>query len=300
MPRLVILGRTGQLATELIRQAPAQGWDAVALGRDVADFADPQSCVAALGAALPADAVINAAAYTAVDRAESEETLAHTINAQTPGQLAALCAAQDIPFVHVSTDYVFDGSKPEPYVETDATNPQSAYGRSKRAGEIAVEKAGGRSLIARTTWVYSAHGRNFVKTMLRLGAERDELRVVDDQLGCPTAAHDLARCLLVAASAMREGRSKGGLYHLAGDGETSWAGFAEAIFALAEPRWRRRPSVMPITSADYPTAARRPANSRLDSSRFEAEFGTRPAAWRTSLPEVVEAILHMENAQQNL
>jgi len=300
MPRLVILGRTGQLATELARQAPSAGWEVVALGRDVADFTDPQACVAVLSAALPADAVINAAAYTAVDRAESEEALAHTINAQTPGQLASLCAGQDIPFLHVSTDYVFDGRKPSPYLEADTTSPQSAYGRSKRAGEIAVEDAGGRSLIARTAWVYSAHGQNFVKTMLRLGRERDELRVVDDQLGCPTAAHELARCLLVAASAMREGRSKGGLYHLAGGGETSWAGFAEAIFAHAGPRWGRRPTVTQITTAEYPTPARRPFNSRLDSSRFEADFGTRPAAWKTSLPEVMETILHLENAQKNL
>lgn len=294
MPRLIILGRTGQLATELFRQAPEAGWEAVALGREIADFADPAACAAALSDALPADAVINAVAYTAVDRAESEETLAHTINAETPGRLAQLCAGRDIPFLHVSTDYVFDGRKPSAYMETDPTAPQSAYGRSKRAGETAVENATGRSLVARTAWVYSAHGHNFVKTMLRVGAERDELRVVDDQYGCPTAAHELARCLLVAAQAMAEGESAGGLYHLAGAGETSWAGFADTIFALAQPHWGRRPSVMPITTAEYPTPARRPANSRLDSTRFEADFGTRPVAWQTSLADVMKIILHSE------
>jgi dTDP-4-dehydrorhamnose reductase len=295
MPRLIILGRTGQLATELIRQAPQAGRDVLALGREAADFSDPLACAAALGEHLPADAVINAAAYTAVDRAESEEALAHTINAETPGRLAALCAGRGVPFVHVSTDYVFDGTKSGAYVEADHPNPQSAYGRSKLAGENAVLAAGGRSLIARTAWVYSAHGQNFVKTMLRLGAERDELRVVDDQHGCPTAASELARCLLVAARAMAEGRSAGGLYHLAGAGETSWAGFAGAIFEHAAPHWARRPSVTPITTADYPTPARRPANSRLDSSRFAADFGTRPDVWRVSLAELVQKILISEN-----
>ncbi|WP_429912503.1 dTDP-4-dehydrorhamnose reductase [Glycocaulis sp.] len=294
MLRLLILGRTGQLARELVAQAPGQGWDAMALGRDMADFADPLACATALGEHLPADAVINAAAYTAVDRAESEEALAHTINAETPGRLAALCAGRGVPFIHVSTDYVFDGSKPGPYVETDPAAPQSAYGRSKLAGEHAVLDAGGRSLIARTSWVYSAHGQNFVKTMLHLGADRDELRVVDDQHGCPTAAHELARCLLVAARAMAEGGRAGGVYHLAGEGETSWAGFADATFDRAAPHWGRRPAVTRITSAEYPTPAPRPANSRLDSSRFEAEFGTRPAGWEASLGEIVQKILISE------
>lgn len=294
MPRLLILGSTGQLATELRLQAPEAGWEMVALGRDVADFADPLACAAALSDQRPADAVINAVAYTAVDRAESEEALAHTVNAETPGRLAAVCAGRDVPFLHVSTDYVFDGKKPGAYVEADVANPPSAYGRSKLAGERAVAAAGGRSLIARTSWVYSAHGQNFVKTMLRLGAERDELRVVDDQYGCPTAAHELARCLLVAAQAMRDGRNAGGVYHLAGAGETSRAGLAEAVFALAQPHWGRRPSVRPITTAEHPTPAARPASSRLDSSRFEVEFGTRPEAWQTSLADVVKIILQTE------
>lgn len=291
MARLVILGSTGQLATELARQAEAGGWQVQALGRELADFSDPDTCATALKGALPADAVINAVAYTAVDRAESEEALALTINAETPGRLAALCAAAGIPFLHVSTDYVFDGSSDRAYVETDATGPQGAYGRTKLAGEAAVRAAGGPHLIARTAWVYSAHGANFVKTMLRVGAERDALGVVDDQHGCPTAAHELARCLLVAASAMASNGHEGGLYHLAGKGETSWAGFADAIFAHAEPVWGRRPAVNRITTADYPTPARRPANSRLDCSRFEADFGTRPEHWQRSLPDVLDQLL---------
>ncbi|MFC4724730.1 dTDP-4-dehydrorhamnose reductase [Glycocaulis abyssi] len=294
MARLLILGRTGQLASELVAQTAGEGWEVTALGRDGADFADPAACAAALGEHLPADAVINAAAYTGVDRAESEAALAHTINAETPGRLAALCAGRGVPFIHVSTDYVFDGTKPGPYMETDPVAPQTAYGRSKLAGEHAVLDAGGRSLIARTAWVYSAHGQNFVKTMLRLGAGRDELRVVDDQHGCPTAAPELARCLLVAAKAMAGGSKAGGVYHVAGADETSWASFADAIFDHATPHWGCRPAVIPITTAEYPTPAPRPANSRLDSSRFEAAFGTRPAGWEASLGQIVQKILISE------
>ncbi|MGY6531689.1 dTDP-4-dehydrorhamnose reductase [Glycocaulis sp.] len=294
MARLVIIGKTGQLARELITQGEAAGWQVTALARDVADLSDPEGAGKALAAALPAHAVINAAAYTAVDRAESEEALAHIINGEAPGALAKVCADAGIPFLHVSTDYVFDGNKATPYTETDATAPQGAYGRSKLAGEEAVMAAGGQWLIARTAWVYSPHGANFVKTMLRLGKTRDEMRVVDDQQGCPTVAHELARCLLVAAAAMVEDREAGGLYHLAGAGETSWAGFAEGIFSRAEPHWRRRPVLRRITTEEYPTPARRPANSRLDCAKFEAAFGTRPEHWEMSLDTVMAALREAE------
>ncbi len=294
MPRLVIIGKTGQLARELIVQGEAAGWQVTALARDVADLSDPAGAAKALAAALPAEAVINAAAYTAVDRAESEEALAHTINGEAPGVLAKVCAQAGVPFLHVSTDYVFDGLKAAPYVEADATAPQGAYGRSKLAGEEAVKAAGGQWLIARTAWVYSPHGHNFVKTMLRLGKTREEMRVVDDQQGCPTAAHELARCLLVAAAAMAEDRKAGGLYHLAGAGETSWAGFAEAIFSRAEPYWHRCPVLHRITTEEYPTPARRPANSRLDCRQFDAMFGTRPEHWEMSLDTVIAALREAE------
>lgn len=294
MARLVIIGKTGQLARELITQGEAAGWQVTALGRDVADLSDPAGAVEALKGALPAHAVINAAAYTAVDRAESEEALAHIVNGEAPGALAKVCAEAGVPFLHVSTDYVFDGLKAAPYTEDDATAPQGAYGRSKLAGEAAVMAAGGQWLIARTAWVYSPHGHNFVKTMLRVGKARDEMRVVDDQQGCPTAAHELARCLLVAAAAMVEDREAGGLYHLAGAGETSWAGFAEGIFARAEPHWRRRPVLHRITTEEYPTPARRPANSRLDCAKFDAAFGTRPEHWEMSLDTVMAALRETE------
>lgn len=294
MKRLVVIGQTGQLARELVTQGEGAGWQVMALARDVADLSDPEGAGNALEAVLPAHAVINAAAYTAVDRAESEEARTHTINAEAPGALAKVCADAGVPFLHVSTDYVFDGTKASPYTEDDATAPQGAYGRSKLAGEEAVMAAGGQWLIARTAWVYSPHGANFVKTMLRLGKTRDEMRVVDDQQGCPTAAHELARCLLVAANATVEDREAGGLYHLAGAGETSWAGFAEGIFSRAEPHWCRRPVLHRITTEEYPTPARRPANSRLDSAKFEADFGTRPEHWEMSLDTVMARLREAE------
>ncbi len=294
MRHLAVIGQTGQLARELVALGPASGWEVTTLGRNEADLSDPAGAARALEAALPAHAVINAAAYTAVDKAESEEALAHTINAEAPGALAKVCANSGVPFLHVSTDYVFDGLKETPYTEGDATAPQGAYGRSKLVGEEAVMTAGGQWLIARTAWVYSPHGANFVKTMLRVGKARDEMRVVDDQLGCPTSAHELARCLLVAAAAMVESRSAGGLYHLAGAGETSWAGFAEAIFSRAEPHWNRRPVLHRIKTEEYPTPARRPANSRLDCVKFEAAFGTRPEHWEASLDAVMAALCDAE------
>ena len=289
--RLIILGRSGQLARELAGQAPRRGWRIDALGRDRADFSSPEAAAAALRGAGPADAVINAAAYTAVDRAESEETLARLVNAETPGRLAQVCAQTGTPFLHVSTDYVFDGELGRPYRESDAPAPQSAYGRTKLAGEDAVRAAGESWLIARTAWVYSAYGANFVKTMLRVGAERDELRVVDDQIGCPTAAGDLAAGLLTAAEAMVRGASDGGLFHLAGTGETSWAGLAGAVFDRAGETWGRRPRVTGIPSKDYPTPAPRPGNSRLDCTLFERTFGWRAPPWRASLDTVLDDLL---------
>lgn len=289
--RLIVLGGTGQLGRELAELAPKQGWDLTVLSRAQANFLDPRGASQALRGAGSADAVVNAVAYTAVDRAESEEAIAHTINAETPGQLAAECARTGTPFLQVSTDYVFSGDLNRPYREDDETGPKSAYGRSKLAGEQAVMAQGGQWLIARTAWVYSPYGSNFVKTMLRLGEERAELRVVDDQVGCPTAADDLASSLLTAAAAMAQDSSKGGLFHLAGQGETSWAGFADAIFAHKAARSARRPTVVPITSAEFPTPAARPANSRLNSDRFAAAFGRRARPWREALDRTLERLL---------
>jgi dTDP-4-dehydrorhamnose reductase len=225
----------------------------VARGRAEADLERPGACAAAI-AAGGWDVVINAAAHTAVDRAETEEARATTINATAPGEMATECAARGIPFLHISTDYVFDGSGDAPWRPDAATAPLNAYGRSKLAGEVAVRAAGGRHLILRTSWVFSAHGANFVKTMLRLGASRDAVRVVDDQWGGPTPAAAIAGALLTLAQALRDGAA-GGTYHLAGQPPTTWAGFARETFRQAGLACR----VDPVGTADYPTPARRPA-----------------------------------------
>jgi len=234
------------------------------------------------------DMVINAAAYTAVDQAEAEEDVAHAVNAAAPGAMARACAARGLPLIHVSTDYVFDGSGTKAWQETDPVGPIGAYGRSKLAGELAVADAGGRFLIVRTSWVFSPFGRNFVKTMLSL-AGRPELRVVDDQHGRPTAAGDLAEALLVAARRMvgEPGGSVRGLLHFAGDGATTWRRFAEAVFEAAGGP---SPIITPVTTAEYPTPAARPANSVLDCGRVETLLGIRPRPWRDGLVETVRAL----------
>ncbi len=269
---LMVFGQTGQVARALGAQA-----DVLALGRAEADLADPASCFAAIKAHRPR-AVVNAAAWTAVDAAEDHEADAHIVNAEAPGAMARACAELDIPLLHVSTDYVFDGSGQGAWHETDPVSPQNAYGRTKLAGEAAVRASGARHVILRTSWVFSAEGANFVKTMLRLSETRDRLSVVDDQIGGPTPAGDIAAALLVMARAMEAGHT-GGTYHYGGAPQISWAGFARAIFAQAG----RDVTVQPIPTADYPTPAARPLNSRLDCSRIRADFGIPPADWQTGL-----------------
>ena len=276
---ILVFGKTGQVATELQRQA-----DVTALGRDQADLSDPQGC-AAIIADLKPSVVINAAAYTAVDKAEEDEATAQTINAASPGAMAGACTHLDIPFLHISTDYVFDGSGARAWQETDPVSPQNAYGRTKLAGEQAVRSTGARHVILRTAWVFSAHGANFVKTMLRLSETRDALSVVDDQIGGPTPAADIAATLLALADHMQDG-AKGGTYHYAGAPHTSWAEFAEAIFAEAG----RDVTVTGIPSSDYPTPATRPLNSRLDCAKLASDFGIRPADWKTGLRAVIEEL----------
>jgi dTDP-4-dehydrorhamnose reductase len=234
------------------------------------------------------DIVINGAAYTAVDKAESEPDLAHRINAGSVAALAEACAKRDVPVLHLSTDYVFDGTKPAPYVETDATNPLNVYGRTKLAGEIALRAAQPEHLILRTSWVYSAFGANFVKTMLRLGAEREELRIVDDQIGAPTAAGEIAAACLVLAERVGAGPEPAwGTYHLTASGETSWFGFARAIFDIAAPWAGLKARLAPIPTSAYPTPARRPTNSRLDCSKLAHAFGLSLRPWREPLIEVL-------------
>ncbi len=277
MQGLLVFGQTGQVARELSCLAP----DARFLGRDQADLSDPAQCGDLIRRLRP-QAVINAAAYTAVDRAESEPDLAMAVNGAAPDAMAQAAAELGMPFLHVSTDYVFDGSGDRPWQVTDPTGPLGVYGATKLAGEGAVAAAGGQWAVMRTSWVFSAHGANFVKTMLRLGAEREELRVVADQVGGPTPARDIAAALLCMAQAMKDG-SAGGLYHFSGAPDASWADFAREIFAQAGLSCK----VTPITTADYPTPAKRPANSRLDCSAITRDFGIRRPNWRDGLAEVL-------------
>lgn len=290
MTRILLFGAGGQLGREITALAAAKGIALTGLGHADLDIADPVAVARALEASRP-DALINAAAYTAVDKAETEPELAARINAFAPGLVAERCARYRTPLVHISTDYVFDGTKAGAYVEADPVAPLGVYGRTKAAGEAAVRAAAERHVIVRTSWVYGAYGNNFLKTMLRLAGERDQLRVVADQRGCPTATRDLAEAVLAAALAAAGGDARWGTYHFAGTGATTWHGFASAIVAAAAEHTGRRPKVDAITTADYPTPARRPRNSELASDLFERTFGVRAAPWQERTREVVAALL---------
>lgn len=280
---ILVLGRNGQVASELNKLGAPDGYALAFAGREDFDLMAGADPCPLLDRHAPA-AVINAAAYTAVDKAESEPEAAFRLNRDAPGEFAAACAGRGVPFIHFSTDYVFSGDKPEPYVEDDPIAPQSVYGRSKAEGEAKVAEAGGRSVILRTAWVYSAFGANFVKTMLRLAETRDRLGVVADQLGRPTWAEDCARGALHVAQAMIAGEAKAkGVFHLSGAGDATWADFAEAIFDLSDAHGGPRPKVDRITTADYPTPAKRPANSRLNCNKIAADLGWRTRPWRDSL-----------------
>ncbi|MCJ8142801.1 dTDP-4-dehydrorhamnose reductase [Ancylobacter sp. A5.8] len=296
--KLLLTGAGGQLGRETAALAAARGLGLVALDRAGLDIADAGAVAGALAQHRP-DIVINAAAYTAVDRAETEPDLARAINAAGPEVLARACARQGAGLVHVSTDYVFDGTKAGAYVESDPLAPLGVYGRTKAEGEARLRDALDRHVILRTSWVYGVHGHNFLKTMLRLAGERDRLTVVADQHGCPTATPDIASALLAAGEALVAGREVAGTYHFAGTGVTSWHGFAGAIIDEAAPLTGRRPEVAAITTADYPTPARRPANSELSSDRFAEVFGLRAMHWRERVREVVHALLGQGAASQS-
>ncbi|WP_454917646.1 dTDP-4-dehydrorhamnose reductase [Xanthobacter sediminis] len=288
--RILLLGAGGQLGRELTDRALKRDLDLTGLDHTALDICDPAAVARAMEAHRP-DVVVNAAAYTAVDKAESEPELAARINAFAPAHIAERCARYGTPLIHVSTDYVFDGTKPTPYVEQDAIAPLGVYGRTKAAGEAAVRSAAERHIIVRTSWVYGAYGNNFLKTVLRLARERERLTIVADQRGCPTATRDLAEALLAAAEAAAGGDTRWGTYHFAGDGATTWHGFAAEIVRAAGPRLARTPEVAPITTAEYPTPARRPANSQLASDLFHRTFGVRAAPWQQRVAEVVDALL---------
>lgn len=286
--RALVFGTTGQVARELARAAAARGIDAQALGRAEVDLTDADACGRAVRDAA-ADVVINAAAYTAVDAAEDDVATAQAVNAAAPGAMAAAAAAKGVPFLHVSTDYVLDGSDPgRPWREDDPVGPLSAYGATKLDGERAVIAACPDHVILRTAWVFSAHGRNFARTMLSVGRGKPEMRVVGDQRGGPTAAADIAAALLTVAEAWGRGDGRPGIYNFAGQPDVTWADFARAIFARAG--WDDQPTVTAIATADWPTRAVRPAYSVLDCTAIARAYGIAQPDWRPALDAVINEL----------
>ncbi|TPM37561.1 dTDP-4-dehydrorhamnose reductase [Mesorhizobium sp. B2-3-4] len=297
--RLLVTGRDGQVATSLLEAGQARA-DAqiVPVGRPQIDLARPDTIIDVIAAASP-DIVVSAAAYTAVDQAEDEPDLAFAVNATGAGKVAEAAARLGVPVIHLSTDYVFDGTKADAYVETDPTAPLGVYGASKLAGEQAVAAANPRHLILRTAWVYSPFGKNFVKTMLRLAADRNEISVVSDQWGNPTSALDIADAILHAAAMLHRNKDFAafGTYHLAGTGDTNWSGFARHILDTSLKfggSWAR---VRDIETMDYPTKARRPANSQLSSAKFADVFAWNAPDWRESAQAVVRRLVIGETQQ---
>ena len=279
--KTLVFGKTGQVATELQRLLP----DAHFAGRDEADLSVAGACAAVVDRVKP-DLIINAAAYTAVDKAEEEEALATAINGAAPTEMATAAAALGVPFVHISTDYVFEGGGTDPWKPDAPTGPLGAYGRSKLAGEIGVRAAGGPHAILRTAWVFSAHGNNFVKTMLRLSETRDALSVVNDQIGGPTPAAGIAETCVKISQQLLEDNGKSGIYHYAGAPNASWADFATAIFEEAG----RDVTVTGIPASEYPTPAVRPANSRMDCYALKKAFGIARPDWRAHLKDVLKEL----------
>ena len=289
--KIFIAGVHGQVGQALQCQASSLGWQVKAVDRDELDITDADAVLATIRSYAP-EAVINAAAYTAVDQAEAEPDMAFAINRDGPSYIANACEEAGIPLVHYSTDYVFDGTKANAYGEDDPVAPLGVYGASKLAGEQAVRAGCPQHLILRTSWVFSAAGHNFVKTMLRLGKERQQLRVVADQFGKPTAAAELAR---LTCEILPKAKDRWGIYHVAQPPVTSWHGFAEAIFAEARRQGMdlKVSDVQAITTAEYPIPARRPVNSELNCERLEAAFGVSIRPWRESLAEVIGELKHV-------
>jgi dTDP-4-dehydrorhamnose reductase len=299
MRPILVAGKSGQLARCLVESAQAHGVALVAVGRPELDLEDATTVERVVSATEPA-AIINAAAYTAVDRAESEPARAFAVDRDGAERLAQAAQRRDLPFIHVSTDYVFDGRKALPYTEEDPAAPLNVYGRSKLEGEVAVRRSHSAALIVRTSWVYSPYGHNFVIAMLRRAAKSEDVRVVDDQQGAPTAAGDLADAILdiLQRYSGEEIAARAGIYHLAARGETTWHGLASAIFARFSERGARVPSLVAISSAQYPSAARRPANSRLDCGKIERQFGIRLPPWRQSLDRCLDRLLAQTEPQR--
>lgn len=288
LPRILLLGAGGQLGMQL-KQAFTGKVELTALARAELDLSDAAAIRSAIQNANP-EIVINAAAYTAVDKAESEPEQARQVNAVAPGVIAEEVAKTNGWLIHYSTDYVFDGSGTKPWIETDPTGPLGVYGQTKLDGELAIAAIGCKHVILRTSWVYAAEGRNFLHTMLRLGREREQLKVVDDQIGAPTTAEALTEATMAVLRRL-EGDATGvaGVYHLACAGETSWCGFAKAIFAEFASR-QKAPEVLPIPTEAYPTPAKRPRNSRLNCNKFTQQFGFQMQPWQDALHHVAQAM----------
>ncbi|MDB5525915.1 MAG: dTDP-4-dehydrorhamnose reductase [Rhizobium sp.] len=296
--RIAVTGKNGQVVTALLEKGLEAGIEVVAVGRPEFDLADARSIRSALDNIRP-DVIVSAAAYTAVDRAENEPDLAFAVNAEGAGAVAEAAAALDVPVIHLSTDYVFAGDKPTPYVETDSTGPVSVYGRSKLEGEERLAAATPNHVILRTAWVYSPFGANFLKTMLRLAESRDSVSVVADQQGQPTNALDIADAVIAIAGKLVSDPdpSLRGVFHLAGSGSGTWADFAEAIFAGLKARTGKSVSVARIGTADYPTPAKRPANSRLSTTKLEQAYGIIIPEWRRSTETVLDRLVQADKGK---
>lgn len=292
MTRILLSGANGQLGYEVIRQARALDLDVVALDRSTLDITD-RKAVAEIVQNLAPDLIINAAAYTAVDRAETDRQAAFAVNRDGARNLAEVAERRGAVLIHFSTDYVFDGAKPQPYVEEDTVGPLGVYGESKEAGEAAVRTVSERHLILRTSWVYGVQGANFVRTMLRLAREKDVIRVVTDQTGCPTYAADLAEIALqLSVQVLKGDFPKGGYgtFHCAGQGQVSWHGFASKIFELAGERLRKQPELIGIPASEFPTLANRPANSALDCSKLSRVHGLSARDWPVALSDMLDRL----------
>ncbi|MGE0717082.1 MAG: dTDP-4-dehydrorhamnose reductase [Alphaproteobacteria bacterium] len=295
--KVLVLGAGGQVGRELLRARWPEGWRIDGRTRADLDIADAAALEAGIRAAAPGLVVI-AGAYTAVDKAESDVDRAFAVNATAPGVVGAAAASVGAPVIHYSTDYVFDGDTPGARRENDPVAPLGVYGRSKEAGERALRAATDRHVILRTSWVFAAHGHNFVRTMWRLGAERPEMRVVDDQRGGPTAAHAIAAATVAVARRIAAGDAAWGTFHFSGAPATTWHGFADAIFAEMARRIGRRPALHAIPTSAYPTPARRPANSVLDCGRLAAAYGIAAPDWRTDLSVVLDELTAAEGGER--
>ena len=286
--RVLLFGPSGQVGGQLLKSVQTS-WQILPIDRSACDLMDRSAVRETVLRAQPA-AIVNAAAYTAVDKAESDEAASFAINAGAPEAMAEAASELGVPLIHYSTDYVFNGSKTAPYQEEDPTDPLGVYGRSKLEGEQRIAAQGGRFAVLRTSWVYGAEGNNFLRTMLRVGAQRPELRIVNDQFGAPTSAKAIAEATLrVLASALNDDAGMpSGIYHMTAAGSTSWFGFAEQIFALA--KMSAMPKLVPIPTSEYPTPARRPHNSVLSNDKFAKVFGFRLEHWQQPLREVMEAV----------